>query len=117
MHPFALPLILFCALSMALLCACQRSASVTRQQIETFLKSVDEASTRRDPKVLLDHLAKNATITIKMNTPFGPQNAQYTADEYRQRVKDELAALKDYKYQRLETNIEIAPDQKTATIT
>jgi hypothetical protein len=106
-----------CALGLLLLCGCQRSTPVTQQQIEQFLKAVDAAAARKDPSVLLDHLAKDAVIRVRSAGAFGPQIKTYTAKEYRASAKEQMALLKDYKYQRQETKIDIAPDKKIATIT
>lgn len=91
--------------------------TLTAAQVEDFLKQLDAAALKKDPSVLLEHLAKDATITVKMNTPVGPQTTHYTAKEYREKVYEELKAVIDFKYQRLDTKIEISTDQKSARVT
>ncbi len=99
------------------LTGCDRPQPITAAQVEEFLKQLDAASQRKDPSLLLDHLDKNATIKVRRNTPMGPENREYTAKEYKEQAAEQLAALKDYKYQRLDTKVEISTDQKTARVT
>jgi len=101
----------------ALTLGCERQAKViTVQQVEKFLKAVDAASAKKDPQVLLDHMAPDALITVKMNGPNGRQILRFNGKDYEARVKAELAALKDYKYQRSDTRIEISQDQQQARV-
>jgi hypothetical protein len=97
--------------------ACERKPKViTTQQIEQFLKAVDAASAKKDPQVILDHMAPDALITVKMNGPNGPQVSRFNGKDYRVKVKSELSVLKEYKYQRSDTKIEIAKDQQKARV-
>jgi hypothetical protein len=96
---------------------CDRSEPIAAAQVEEFLKQLDLAAQKKDPSMLLAHLDKNAVIKVRRNTPMGPDNREYTAKEYREQAPEQLAALKDYKYQRLDTKVEISPDKKTARVT
>jgi hypothetical protein len=97
--------------------ACERKpAAVTPQMIEDFLKAVDAGSTQRDPTVLIEHMAPDAQITIKLNAANGPRVTRMNGKDYKDTVKSQLALLKDYKYKRSDTKIEISKDQQKARV-
>jgi hypothetical protein len=96
--------------------ACERKPSViTPQLVEQFLASVDAASAKRDPNVIIDHMAPDAVISVRMNG--AAQVVRISGKDYKEKVKGELAVLKDYKYQRSDTKIEISKDQQKARVT
>ncbi len=99
------------------LSACQGPTEITSQQIEKFLNEVDAASAKKNPEVLLSHLAPNAVITATLKGgPKGPQLTRYSAKDYAETVRQQLPQLTDYKYQRADTKIRIAPDKRTAQV-
>jgi hypothetical protein len=109
--------VLAIVLLLPLCIACERKpTAITPQLIDQFLKAVDAGSAKRDPSVLIEHMAPDALITIKMNGPNGAQIVRLNGKDYQDRVKCELALLRDYKYQRSDTKLEITKDQQKARV-
>ncbi len=92
------------------------SAYLTEFRVEEILREVDRAARSRDVDGVVAPLAPDAVITFMVKTPAGSQTYTATLRDYRVSLEEAFNAAQDYTYERVDTEIEVAQDRRSATV-
>lgn len=83
--------------------------AITKQEIDFFVKTVDESFVRKDLAAIEDIASDSLEIHIKVNNK---EDIRYNKKEYLALLKENWARTENYLYQKLSSNINISDRNK-----
>jgi hypothetical protein len=89
---------------------------LTRESIDLFLTTLDQATRQKDIDGILRLIAPDASITIHMRHGTQQQQATLTREEYRKTLAMEFAFPSANDFVRTNTTVTLAPDKRSAKV-
>lgn len=89
---------------------------LTREDIDRFLDTLDQAIRRKDIDGVLRLFAPDAVITIQMKQGTQQQTVTLTRDEYRKTLEMSFAFPSANDFVRTHTAVSLAPDERSAKV-
>lgn len=96
--------------------AAKAEVLLTRESIDRFLDTLDQAIRRKDTEGVLRLIAPDAVITIQMKQGTQQQTVTLTHDEYRKTLEMSFAFPSANDYARAHTAVSLAPDERSAKV-
>ena len=89
---------------------------LTRESVDLFLNTLDQAIRQKDVDGVLRHIAPDATITIHMKQGAQQQIATLTREEYRKTLAMGFAFPSANDFARVNTTVSLAADERSAKV-
>jgi hypothetical protein len=89
---------------------------LTREAIDLFLTTLDQATRQKDIDGILRLITPDASITIHMKHGTQQQQAALTREEYRKTLAMEFAFPSANDFARANTTVTLAPDKRSAKV-
>lgn len=91
---------------------------IDESQVKALLKEVDDACVKKDAAALMKLMTPDARVTVVMKAAQGKKNKiEWTRAEYEAQLKQSMAVMEDYKYERKEVKISMAENGLSAKAT
>ncbi len=93
-------------------------AKIDEGQVKALLKAVDEACIKKDTAALMSKLTADAHVTVVIKGAQGKTNKlEWNRTEYEAQLKQAMAVMEDYQYERRDVKISIAENGLSAKAT
>src|SRR5579859_6852459 len=106
----------FCLIAMGRSFA--EGTKIDEGQVKVLLKAVDEACIKKDTAALMSKLTPDARVTVVIKGAQGKSKPiEWNRAEYEAQLKQAMAAMEDYQYERKDVKISIAENGLNAKVT
>ncbi|MEW6323867.1 MAG: nuclear transport factor 2 family protein [Nitrospirota bacterium] len=97
--------------------AASAQSPITEPQVQALLQTLDQAAQSLDTDALMTHFADDAVVTLVVPGPDGHQTFRWDKEEYARQLDEGYQEIEEYRFERTDTAIQIAPDGRSARVT
>lgn len=105
-----------CVAALMLTTQAAGQAQITESRVKALLDTLDRAARSLDTTALIAHFSDDIVITLEAPGPEGPQRFRWNKQEYAKQLDEGYEDIEDYRFERTDTSIRIAPDGRTARV-
>lgn len=96
---------------------CSSDKKITESEVKDVLNKIELAAKNKDVDSIVANMSAKVTIKATITASGQTQTLMFNREQYRDFLKQAFAVGSDYTYSRQKTQVKVAPDGKSATVT